>query len=95
MNKSSVFWLCLGILFVLGPLWGFPFTALAMLSAFRAVSAGQPMDEQALAKGIANATVPTLIGLMACPIGIVIIVMVIIKWIRLRKRMKESPEETK
>ena len=95
MKKSHIFWLCLGILLLLGPLWGFPFVALAMLSAFRAESAGQPMDEQALASGIANATLPTFIGFIACPIGIAIIVVVIIQHIRLRKLLKESPEETK
>ena len=66
-----------------------------MLTAYRALSTGQPMDEQALAKGIANAAAPTLIGLIACPIGIAIIVTVIIKRIRLRKCSIESTEETK
>ena len=93
MNKSHALWLCVGILFLLGPFWGFPFVAMEMFSAHQALSAGQQMDEQALAKGIAHATVPTLIGFIACPIGIAIIVTVVIKCIRLRKQGKETPEE--
>jgi hypothetical protein len=66
-----------------------------MLSGYRTLSAGRNIDESTLQSGMADAGIATLMGFIACPIGIAIIVAVIIKHIRLRNLSKSSSDKTR
>ena len=65
----------IGIILLLGPLWGMIGTILSMKLAFK-----QPQPQvETMASNIGLALYPTVIGLIACPIGIVTIIVSAIK----------------
>jgi biopolymer transport protein ExbB/TolQ len=72
-------WLISGIVLALGPVWGMIGTTVGMISAFAKVAESGSAQPAALADNVGMALYATFIGYLACPIGLVIIVVTLIK----------------
>ena len=86
MKRKSklITWLVAGIVLALGPIWGMIGTVIGMLLAFS--NLGQPeLQAEALASNISFALYTTAAGWIACPIGIVIIIVSAIKLGRIKR----------
>ena len=77
-RTKLIAWLVAGIILALGPIWGMIGTVLGMILAFGNLGQPQPQAE-ALAGNISLALYATAAGWIACPIGIVIIIVSAIK----------------
>lgn len=77
-RTKLIVWLVAGIILALGPIWGMIGTVLGMILAFGNLGQPQPQAE-ALAGNISLALYATAAGWIACPIGIVIIIVSAIK----------------
>ena len=69
-------WLVVGIILALGPIWGMVGTVIGMVMAFGHMQQGGTAE---LANDISIALYTTAAGYIACPIGIVIIIVAAIK----------------
>ncbi len=80
MKRKSklITWLVGGVILALGPIWGWLGTVLGMVMAFSRLAQGEP-EVEALAHDISFALYTTVAGLIACPIGIAIIIITVIK----------------
>lgn len=77
-KTKLIVWLVAGIILALGPIWGMIGTVVGMVLAF--VNLGQPEPQaEALASNISLALYTTAAGWIACPIGIVVIIVSAIK----------------
>ena len=85
-KTKLILWLFAGIILALGPIWGMIWTVVGMILAFGNLGQPQPQAE-ALASNISLALYATAAGWIACPIGIVII---IVSAIKLGKSTKET-----
>lgn len=85
-ETKLITWLVAGIVFSLGPIWGMIGTVIGMLLAFGNLGQQEPQAE-ALASNISIALYTTAAGWIACPIGIVII---IVSAIKIGKMQKET-----
>jgi biopolymer transport protein ExbB len=65
----------IGALLALGPLWGLLGTVFGMIGAFDTVSQESSPKANVLAEGISHAMNATILGCVASPIGIVILVL--------------------
>lgn len=81
MNQRTklTIWLIVGILLALGPIWGTVGTVIGMLTAFGQLQPEAPVEAEALAKSISLALYTTVAGWVACPIGIVTIIVSAVK----------------
>lgn len=77
-KTKLITWLIAGIVLLLGPVWGMVLTFVGMLIAFAKMSGTQPPAE-GLAGEMSLALYGTLLGWIACPIGLVIVVIAAIK----------------
>jgi biopolymer transport protein ExbB/TolQ len=77
-KTKLIVWLVVGIILALGPIWGMIGTVVGMLLAFGNLGQPQPQAE-ALASNISLALYATAAGWIACPIGIVTIIVSAIK----------------
>ncbi len=89
-KTKLVMWLVGGIILALGPLWGMIGTVVGMLMAFGTLAQQQPQPE-VLASNISIALYATAAGWIACPIGIVIIILSSIHLGRAKKDNEEVP----
>jgi biopolymer transport protein ExbB/TolQ len=80
MKRKTKLIVCLivGIILTLGPIWGMMGTVVGMLLAFGNLGQPQPQAE-ALASNISLALYATAAGWIACPVGIVAIIVSAIK----------------
>ena len=80
MKRKSklITWLVGGIILALGPIWGMIGTVVGMVMAFGHLGQSEPQAE-VLANDISLALYTTAAGWIACPIGIVIIIVSAIK----------------
>jgi biopolymer transport protein ExbB/TolQ len=78
MNKKLIVGLIVGIVLALGPIWGMIGTVVGMVFAFGTLAQQQPQVE-VLAGNMSLALFATVAGCIACPIGIVIIIVAAIK----------------
>lgn len=77
-KTKLIVWLVVGIILALGPIWGMIGTIVGMILAFGNLAHSQPQPE-VLAGNISLALYTTVAGWIACPIGIVIIIVSAIK----------------
>jgi biopolymer transport protein ExbB/TolQ len=85
-KTKLIVWLVAGIILALGPVWGNIGTVVGMILTFG--NGGQPQPQaEALASSISLALCATAVGWIACPIGIVII---IVSGAKLVKAAKET-----
>jgi hypothetical protein len=83
--KSRPIWilgLLLGIILALGPLWSAALSTLFMTRAFDSLNSNGITDPQHLANEIGHTLVFTGLGVLACPIGIVIAIVSFILLLR-------------
>lgn len=78
MNKKLIVGLVVGIVLALGPIWGMIGTVVGMVLAFDNLAQQQPQVD-VLAGNISLALFATVVGWIACPIGIVIIIVAAFK----------------
>jgi biopolymer transport protein ExbB/TolQ len=92
MKRKSklVTWLVGGVILALGPLWGWLGTVVGMVMAFGRLAQGEP-EVEALARDISFALYTTVAGLVACPIGIAVIIVTVIK---LTKTKEDFPNKS-
>ena len=74
-----------GIVLMLGPFWGLFGTVFGMMRAFAILGKSGIGDPSTLSAGIGEVLISTVIGLVACPIGIVLLVACIIQLDRTRR----------
>ncbi len=86
MKRNLTIWLIIGIILALGPIWGIIGHVVGMILCFINLSQSTP-DVESLAMNISLALYITVIGVIACPIGIAI---AIISGIKLSKVLKMS-----
>ena len=68
-----------GFLLTLGPLWGMLGTVFGILRAFTALGQSGIGDPSVLSANVGEALIATAIGLVACPVGIVLFVVSVIQ----------------
>ena len=85
-KTKLITWLVVGIVLALGPIWGMIGTVVGMVLAFATLAQPQPQAE-ALVSNISLALYTAAAGWIACPIGIVVI---IISALKLGKAKKET-----
>lgn len=73
-NHKLITWLVGGIILALGPIWGMIGTVIGMVLAFGHLGQASPKPE-VLSDHISLALYTTAAGWIACPIGIVIIIV--------------------
>ena len=75
----------IGIILMLGPLWGLLGTVIGMREAF--ISLGQQGigDPSHVSKSIGGVLVSSVAGLVACPIGVVLLVVCIFQFEKARR----------
>ena len=84
MKNKLTIWLILGVILALGPIWGIIGRAVGMILCFIELSQPTP-DAKSLAMNISLSLYVTVIGFIACPIGIT---LAIISGIKLSKVQK-------
>lgn len=90
-KKNLVCWLGAGVVLATGPIWGVIGTAIGMVLAF--VTLAQPQPQPAgLADNIRFVLYATMAGWVACPIGIVIVIVAVIK-LSQNKQSVEKPQD--
>jgi biopolymer transport protein ExbB/TolQ len=80
-----------GILLALGPLWGMLGTILGMNHAFDTLAGNGVSDPQALSGAIGQTLMATMLGLVACPVGVVLLAICIVFLVRLNKQPPPLP----
>ncbi len=68
-----------GVVLMLGPLWAMLGTVFGMMRAFVILGKSGVGDPVALSAGIGEVLMSTVIGFVACPIGIVLLIVCIIQ----------------
>lgn len=64
---------------MLGPFWGLIGTVFGMKSAFQELASPGATDPQALSGAIGHTLLATVAGIIACPIGIILLIVCIVK----------------
>ena len=85
-KTKQIICLVVGIVLALGPIWGIIGTVVGMVLAFDTLAQQQPQAE-ALASNISLALCTTAAGWIACPIGIVVVIVSAIKLGKTKKEM--------
>jgi len=88
-KTKLIIWLVVGIILALGPIWGLVGTVVGMILAFGHLQQSASGEPEMLANDIGLALYTTVAGLIACPIGIIIVVVSAI----MLGRTKNGPEE--
>jgi len=82
----------IGSLLALGPLWGMLGTAFGMMHAFQALGSGPGIsDPKAMSGAIGVTLLATAGGFVACPIGILLLVICIVLLINTPKEPPPLP----
>lgn len=76
---------------MLGPFWGMIGTVFGMTRAFRELAGSGVSDPKALSGAIGETLLATSAGIIACPIGIALLIVCIVK---LTNTPKASPSPT-
>jgi len=67
----------------MGPLWGLAGTVIGMIRSFNTIAnSSQPAEPEQLAGAISFSLYTTLAGLVACPVGIAILVFYAVRYSR-------------
>jgi hypothetical protein len=90
-KKKLICWLGAGIVLAAGPVWGVIGTVIGMVLAFVNLAQSQPQPE-GLADNIRFVLYATMAGWVACPIGIVIVIVAVIK-LGQNKQSVEKPQD--
>jgi biopolymer transport protein ExbB/TolQ len=77
-KRKLITWLVGGGILALGPIWGMIGTVVGMVTAFGHLGQASP-DTEILANDISLALYTTVAGFIACPIGILIVVVAAIE----------------
>ena len=80
-----------GSILALGPLWGAIGTALGMMHAFQTLGSAGVADPRALSGDIGQVLTATTFGLVACPVGIVLLAICIVFLVQSKKRVPPPP----
>ena len=83
--KKWIAMLIVGVLLVLGPVWGLVGTVLGMTQAFGRLAQGAPQPED-LASDISLSLYSTAAGYIVWPIGVVLVVVAAIKISKCKKQ---------
>jgi biopolymer transport protein ExbB/TolQ len=86
-------WLVAGIPLSLGPFWGLIGTVVGMVCAFSRLSQSTAPDVGSLAGDISMALYATIIGGIACPFGIAMMLIAGIKLLNMRDAEPPDLEE--
>jgi biopolymer transport protein ExbB/TolQ len=84
--------LVIGSILALGPVWGLLGTVFGMSRAFRQLAGSGISDPRVLSASVGEALNLTMAGLLACPIGLALIVVCAIALSRLQKAPPPLPE---
>ena len=68
-----------GILLMLGPLWGMLGTTFGMTRAFTVLGQSGVVDPSDLSASISRVLISSVAGFVACPIGIVLLIVCIVQ----------------
>jgi biopolymer transport protein ExbB/TolQ len=71
-RKLLITGIVIGVILMLGPLWGLLATVIGMMGAFKILGSDGVNDPNALSHHIGMQLMGTTLGLVACPIGIVL-----------------------
>jgi len=93
-NTKLIIWLVVGIILALGPIWGLLGTVVGMILAFGHLQLGTNGEPEILANDIGLALYTTVAGLIACPIGIIIVVVSAIMLGTTKNERGEIPNKT-
>lgn len=77
-RKFLVAGIVVGAILALGPLWGAIATAVGMMGAFKTLAGEGISDPKALSDQIGIQLMSASLGLLACPIGILLLVLCIV-----------------
>jgi len=80
-----------GTLLALGPFWGMLGTMLGMMRAFTILGNDGISDPRALSGAIGHVLVSTAAGMVACPIGIVLLAVCIVLLVQSKKQLPPPP----
>jgi biopolymer transport protein ExbB/TolQ len=80
-----------GSILVLGPVWGAIGTALGMMHAFKTLGSDGISDPHALSADIGVVMETTTFGLIACPVGVVLLAICIVFLVQSKKRVTPPP----
>ena len=76
----------IGTILALGPLWGMLGTMFGMMHAFTVLGGNGVSDPRALSDSIGVTLFATVAGVIACPIGLALLVTCIVRLVRQRKQ---------
>jgi len=83
----------IGVILTLGPAWGMLGTAIGMMHAFQTLGGSGIGDPKALSGAIGETLLATGAGLVACPIGILLLVVCIVMLVNLSKEPPALPPD--
>jgi biopolymer transport protein ExbB/TolQ len=72
-RRLSIAGIVCGALLALGPVWGIALTVLSMFHAFQTLGQAGVSDPRHLAQILGNSLMATTIGLVLCPVGLVVL----------------------
>ncbi|EDY15809.1 hypothetical protein CfE428DRAFT_6662 [Chthoniobacter flavus Ellin428] len=86
-RKLLITGIVVGGLLFLGPVFGYLGTLFNMMGAFQDLSGSGISDPRALSAHIGNTLLATVLGVIACPIGLVLLVPCIVLFVRDKKQL--------
>jgi len=89
-RKLLITGIVVGAFLMLGPLWGAIASAIGMMGAFKTLSGPGISDPQALSGQIGVQLMSMTAGLIACPIGIILLAVCIVMLV-LDKKQQPPP----
>ena len=87
--KRIVAMLVAGGILALGPVWGLLGSSIGMVLAFDNLSSAGPQKDAALANNISLALLSTIGGMVACPVGVVLLVIGLVMLVK-RSKAEEA-----
>ncbi|HSI10999.1 MAG TPA: MotA/TolQ/ExbB proton channel family protein [Chthoniobacter sp.] len=90
-RKLLITGIVVGAFLTLGPLWGMLANVIGMMGAFKVLGSDGISDPNALSHQIGITLMGTTLGLVACPIGIVLLVACIVGLVNSKKQPPEIP----
>jgi hypothetical protein len=83
----------IGVILTLGPAWGLLGTVFGMMHAFQTLGGSGISDPKALSGAIGETLLATTAGLVACPIGILLLAVCIVMLVNLSKEPPPLPTD--
>jgi biopolymer transport protein ExbB/TolQ len=90
-RKLLITGIVVGVLLMLGPVWGMLATVIGMMGAFKTLAGNGISDPNALSHQIGMQLMGTTLGLVACPIGIAMLAACIVGLVNDKKQPPPVP----